>query len=98
TGKPILLIFDGHDSHIGEDWIDLALANNIILFCLPLHTTHCLQVLDVNCFRPLQTAWFNQCDTVLAETGEPMELQFVVKEYWEARKVAFKETTILAAW
>ncbi|KIK64727.1 hypothetical protein GYMLUDRAFT_108984, partial [Collybiopsis luxurians FD-317 M1] len=97
--KPIVLLFDEHGSHISKRWINLALANNILLFCLPPHTTHCLQPLDVSCFGPLQTAWFNQCcDTVLTETGEPMELQYVVKEYWEARKVSFKESTILASW
>ncbi|KIK57474.1 hypothetical protein GYMLUDRAFT_172573, partial [Collybiopsis luxurians FD-317 M1] len=62
------------------------------------NTTHHLQPLDIGCFGLLQTAWFNCCDTVLGETGEPMELQNVVKEYWEVRQGAFKETTILASW
>ncbi|KIK49826.1 hypothetical protein GYMLUDRAFT_113745, partial [Collybiopsis luxurians FD-317 M1] len=96
--KPILLIFDGHASHVGLEWIDLALKNNTILLCLPLHTTHRLQPLDVGCFGPLQTAWSNRCDEILEETGESMELRNVVKEYWDCRWLAFKETTILKAW
>lgn len=72
--------------------------NNIHLYCLPPHTTHRLQPLDVGCFGPLQRAWFNRCDEILAATGSPMELEDVVEEYMAARAVSFKEDTILAAW
>ena len=37
---PILLIYDGHGSHTTLDWVTLARSNNIILFCVPPHTTH----------------------------------------------------------
>ncbi|KAF8816005.1 DDE-domain-containing protein [Phlegmacium glaucopus] len=83
---PILLINDGHGSHTTLDWITLAQANNIILYCLPPHTTHWLQPLDVGCFGPLQTAWFNRCDDILDETGEPMEMKDVVGAYFVARR------------
>jgi hypothetical protein len=56
---PILLMYNGHGSHTTLDWVTLAHSNNIILFCLPPHTTHRLQPLDVGCFGLLQTAWFN---------------------------------------
>ncbi|KDR68191.1 hypothetical protein GALMADRAFT_32338, partial [Galerina marginata CBS 339.88] len=89
---------DGHGSHTTLEWINLARANNIILYCLPPHTTHRLQPLDVGCFGPLQTAWFNRCDEILDETGEPMEMRDVVKEYFVARRKAFKSENILQAW
>ncbi|KIK59516.1 hypothetical protein GYMLUDRAFT_169520, partial [Collybiopsis luxurians FD-317 M1] len=98
SDKPILLIYNGHASHTTLDWVNLALENNIILLCLPSHTTHRLQPLDVGCFGPLQSAWFNRCDEVLELTGESMDLRNVVKEYWECRKLAFKDTTISQAW
>ena len=53
--RPLLLIVDGHKSHITLDLIDLAKKNKIILFCLPPHTTHALQPLDVCVFRSLKT-------------------------------------------
>ena len=56
---PIALIFNGHGSHTTLEWINIARDYNIILFCLPPHTTHRLQPLDVGCFGPLQIAWFN---------------------------------------
>jgi hypothetical protein len=46
SGKPILLIYDGHGSHNTLELIELAREHNIILFCLPPHTTHKLQPLQ----------------------------------------------------
>ena len=50
SGKPILLVLDGHGSHDTLPIIDLALSHGIIIFCLPPHTTHKLQPLDVGVF------------------------------------------------
>ena len=95
---PILLIYDGHGSHTTLSWIDHAHANNMILYCLPPHTTHRLQPLDVGCFGPLQIAWFNRCDEILDETGEGMAMKDVVKEYFVARKKSFTKKNISQAW
>jgi len=51
---PVLLFTDGHMSHISLDVIDLCQKNEIILFCLPPHTTHALQPLDVAVFKSLK--------------------------------------------
>ena len=48
--RPILLIQDGHSSHITVDLIQLAKENDIHIMCLPSHTTHVLQPLDVGVF------------------------------------------------
>ncbi|THU84574.1 hypothetical protein K435DRAFT_564347, partial [Dendrothele bispora CBS 962.96] len=98
SGKPILLIYDGHVSHTRNNWVDFAYHNDIFLYCLPPHTTHRLQPLDVGCFSPLQNAWYRRCDIILNETGEGIELRYVVKEYMEARTSSFVEKTVLKAW
>ncbi|XP_076092433.1 uncharacterized protein LOC143063887 isoform X2 [Mytilus galloprovincialis] len=54
TRRPVLLIFDNHDSHISIDLIEKAKANNIHIIGLPPHTTHLLQPLDVAIFGPLK--------------------------------------------
>ena len=41
--RPVLLIEDGHASHISMEVIELARTNNVHLLCLPAHTTHILQ-------------------------------------------------------
>ena len=51
--RPVLLLVDGHKSHINLDVIYLCQQNGIILFCLPPHMTHAhaLQPLDVSVFK-----------------------------------------------
>lgn len=58
--KPLLLLFDGHNSHISYDLIEMAKSHGIILFCLPPHTSHRLQPLDVGFFAPFKTVWRSQ--------------------------------------
>ncbi|KAF8218461.1 hypothetical protein L208DRAFT_1351224 [Tricholoma matsutake] len=57
SGKPIILIYDGHGSHQAYKLLHLTKEHNIILFLLPLHTTHKLQPLDVDVFGPLAHTW-----------------------------------------
>ncbi|CAH2091298.1 unnamed protein product [Euphydryas editha] len=59
TGKALLLL-DGHGSHSNSiGLLEAAAANDVILLCLPSHTTHALQPLDRAFFKPLKT-YFNQ--------------------------------------
>ena len=59
----ILVLYDGHKSHISRDLIDWARENNIILFVLPPHCSHILQPMDVGCFGPLQVIYNQECLT-----------------------------------
>ena len=52
TDLPRLLLLDGHDSHISVDFIDYCHDHNIWPLCLPPHTTHLMQPLDVVVFQP----------------------------------------------
>jgi hypothetical protein len=52
-----LLILDGHSSHITTQVIRFCVASKIIPLCLPPHTTHHLQPLDVGIFAPLASAY-----------------------------------------
>jgi hypothetical protein len=97
SGKPILLIYDGHGSHEKLELIRLAREHNIILFCLPPHTTHKLQPLDVGVFGPFQRAWSERCDEIIEDTGEEMRREDFVKEYMDVRNKTFKSTTIITA-
>jgi len=55
--RPLLLIFDGHMSHISVEVICLARQNDVHLLCLPPHCSHLLQPLDVGVFKPLKDEW-----------------------------------------
>jgi hypothetical protein len=56
-GKYRLLILDGHSSHVSFEFVAFCNENDIILLCLPPHSTHVLQPLDVGIFSPLAKAY-----------------------------------------
>lgn len=54
---PVLLLVEGHKSHINMDLHEFFVQNQIILYCLQPNTTHILQPCDVGIFGPLKAAW-----------------------------------------
>ena len=59
--RPLLLLLDGHSSHFEPQSIQFAKDNEIVIFCLPPHTTHECQPLDVGLFGPLKRHWQQAC-------------------------------------
>ncbi|XP_032390430.1 uncharacterized serine-rich protein C215.13 [Etheostoma spectabile] len=52
--RPLLLVMDGHVSHLDPELVRAAQREGVILLCLPPHTSHILQPLDVSFFGPLK--------------------------------------------
>lgn len=65
--RPVVLIQDGHASHFSIELIELARANDIWLLCLPAHTSHILQPLDVGIFKPFKASFSKACSLYLAK-------------------------------
>ncbi|CAC5396821.1 unnamed protein product [Mytilus coruscus] len=57
SATPLLILFDGHCSHVSLTLQDWAESKNIILFILPPHCSHILQPLDIGCFGPLKACY-----------------------------------------
>jgi hypothetical protein len=57
VGSHRLLIIDGHESHKSLAFQDLCEENKVVTLCMPPHTSHILQPLDVGCFAPLKRAY-----------------------------------------
>ncbi|CAF3241860.1 unnamed protein product [Rotaria socialis] len=55
--RPLLLVMDSHPTHINIDVIELAIKNKVILLCLPPHSTHALQPLDVVTLSSAKKFW-----------------------------------------
>jgi hypothetical protein len=53
-GSYRLLILDGHESHLNQEFKDFCLVHKILTLCMPAHSSHILQPLDVVCFSPLK--------------------------------------------
>ncbi|PCH44075.1 hypothetical protein WOLCODRAFT_76472, partial [Wolfiporia cocos MD-104 SS10] len=83
-----LLMYDGHGSHTTKYMVELAMANNIHLFCLPPHMTHKLQPLNVGIFGPLQWKWQECCDDILDETGKEICHHEFICEYMSVREAS----------
>ena len=62
---PVLLIQDGHSSHISIEVIELACDNEVYILCLPAHTTHILQPLDVGVFKSFKANFSKSCTLYL---------------------------------
>ena len=56
-GHPMLLLFDGHMTHISIRVIGRALQDNIHVLKFPPHVTDIFQPLDKCCFGPLKRLW-----------------------------------------
>ena len=61
SSRPLLLLLDGHSSHYILDLVKTAAEEDVIIFCLPPHTTADSQPLDTSCFKPLKTHWVDVC-------------------------------------
>ena len=55
--RPLLLIYNGHLSHVSVKLFEKAMNENITLLKLPPHVTDKLQPLGVGCFSPLKREW-----------------------------------------
>lgn len=55
--RPLLLILDGHMTHLSVDVLTKAANENITVLKLPPYTTETLQPLDKACFKPFKDHW-----------------------------------------
>lgn len=55
--RPVLIIYDGHSTHISVEVLEAAIENNITILKLPPHSSHLLQPLDLSVFRPFKLKW-----------------------------------------
>ena len=86
-GARRLLILDGHDSHNSLDFQAICQAENIYTLCMPSHSSHLLQPLDVGCFSPLKHAYSQQVELLIRN-----HINHVTKlEFLPAFKAAFDQ-------
>ena len=73
--RPLLLIFNGHLTHVSIRVIEKAIDEDVTILKLPPHITDKLQPLDVACFGPLKRAWEKPLNAWINQWGpkEPMK-------------------------
>jgi len=65
-GTHRLLILDGHGSHTTEQFENYCKEHAIVTLCMPPHSSHLLQPLDVGCFGPLKVAYGKEVGHVMS--------------------------------
>ncbi|RYN80126.1 hypothetical protein AA0117_g3420 [Alternaria alternata] len=80
-----LLVLNGHKSHHSLEFQELCKENNIYTLCMPPHSSHLLQPLDVGCFSPLKRAYSREVESLIRH-----HINHVTKlEFLPAFKAAF---------
>jgi len=98
-GEYRMLLVDGHASHITTAAIQYCVDHKIILLCLPPHTTHLLQPLDVGIFSPLATAYKSHVQRITRLGGSyHIDKVDFLKIYQLARYEAITPINIKKAW
>ena len=93
---PVLLIQDGHSSHISIELIEMALSNNVHLLCLPSHTTHLLQPLDVGVFKSFKSNFNKTCTKYMSDhPGRVVTVEVLASLVSEAYAGSFTPVNIM---
>jgi hypothetical protein len=65
---PVLLVLDGHYSLTRNvEIIEMARANVVAIVCIPPHSTHKMQPLDVSFISPFKTCYFQETENWLKQ-------------------------------
>ena len=87
--RPILLILDGHSSHLSYRVRVLAIEHKITMLKLPSHLTHILQPLDVSVFKPMKAVWDREASDFTRRNKRPIgkkDFPSLIKKVWQAYK------------
>ena len=87
-GKYRMLVLDGHESHESRAFQAYCEENDIICLCLPPHSSHLTQPLDVGCFGNLKRSYSGQIDGFIkAHINHISKVEFFI-----AFKAAYEES------
>jgi hypothetical protein len=88
VGTYRLLVIDGHESHDSAEFQQYCKDHKIVLLCMPAHSSHLLQPLDVGCFGPLKKAYGHEVNGLMRNRITHVTKQ----EFLPCFKAAYKKT------
>jgi hypothetical protein len=94
VGRYRLLIFDGHGSHVTPEFDKYCTNHSIIVLCMPPHSSHLLQPLDVACFSVLKRSYGRCVEQLMSLGTNHIDKQDFVPLYIEARAEALHQKNI----
>ena len=94
VGQYRLLILDGHGSHATPEFDRFCLDNAIITLCMPPHSSHLLQPLDVGCFSPLKREYGHQVEICMELGRNHIDKLDFLEAFKPARAAALNSSNI----
>jgi hypothetical protein len=94
VGRYRMLILDGHGSHLTAEFDRTCTENNIIPICMPPHSSHLLQPLDVSCFAVLKRQYGQLVEKRMRDGFNHVDKVDFLTAFPEARTAAYKPETI----
>jgi hypothetical protein len=94
VGSYRLLILDSHESHHSADFEVYCEENNIITLCMPPHSSHLLQPLDIGCFGPLKKAYSREIEHLIRRPITLISKTEFFPAFYAAYQATMKEKNI----
>jgi hypothetical protein len=94
VGSHVLLVIDGHESHKSLAFQDLCEENKIITLCMPPHSSHILQPLDVGCFAPLKRAYSREIRVLATDHVGHIDKKAFIASFAKVFETAFSKASI----
>ena len=96
VGTHQLLILDGHNSHVSPEFDRFCLDHQIVVLCMPAHSSHLLQPLDVGCFSVLKQSYGRLVQQIISRGVNHIDKREFLPLYRQARQTALHQNNILA--
>ena len=94
--RPVVLLVDGHTTHIDVEVSKICKENGIMLYCLLPHSSHITQPLDVGFFCALKSSWTKAVDKFkIAHMGSSVTKETFAGVFNTAWTGAVKMSTIV---
>ena len=87
---------DGHESHSSHEFHKYCKEHKIITLCMPPHSSHLLQPLDVGCFAPLKRAYYTELDSWVRSAITQIKKETFLPAFRIAFNKAITKENILA--
>ena len=89
-----MLVMDGHGSHLTPQFDDICQQNQIIPICMPAHSSHLLQPLDIGCFAVTKRSYGQYIQTKIRHGVTHIDKLDFLSCYPQARTEAYKPMII----
>lgn len=94
VGRYRLLILDGHGSHVTAEFDQYCSQHSIITLCMPAHSSHILQPLDVGCFSVLKRTYGQAVEGVMKTGINHIDKTDFLQLYQNAHSRTFHQNNI----